>query len=94
MLEKGEQILRPGAGTPLAGVHAPATKACILIGPEGGFADEEIEEAVAAGARPVTLGLRILRSETAAIVASALALSALGELRYPSGRPQCRYRCQ
>ncbi len=52
----------------------------ILIGPEGGFDDEEIEQAVAAKAQPVTLGSRILRAETAALVAATLALSALGEL--------------
>lgn len=37
----------------------------IFIGPEGGFAPEEIEEALAIGAYDVTLGKRILRTETA-----------------------------
>ena len=39
----------------------------LLIGPEGDFAPEEVEAAVAAGAVPVTFGERILRTETAAI---------------------------
>ncbi len=52
----------------------------VFIGPEGGFAGEEIETATAAGVQPVTLGSRILRAETAAVVASTLALSAMGEL--------------
>ncbi len=39
-----------------------------FIGPEGGFASEEIEEARKAGIVPVTLGSRILRTETAGIV--------------------------
>ncbi|MDD3368026.1 MAG: 16S rRNA (uracil(1498)-N(3))-methyltransferase [Lachnospiraceae bacterium] len=37
----------------------------VFIGPEGGFEDAEIETAKAAGIRPVTLGKRILRTETA-----------------------------
>ena len=40
----------------------------IFIGPEGGFAEEEIEEARDSGVMPVTLGRRILRTETAALV--------------------------
>ena len=37
----------------------------IYIGPEGGFQEEEVELAAAAGAHPLTLGHRILRTETA-----------------------------
>lgn len=40
----------------------------ILVGPEGGFTEKEVEEATAAGFTPVSLGKRILRTETAAIV--------------------------
>lgn len=40
----------------------------VFIGPEGGFAEEEIEAAKEAGVTPVTLGRRILRTETAALV--------------------------
>lgn len=39
----------------------------IFIGPEGGFDESEIEEAMASGALPVTLGRRILRTETAGL---------------------------
>jgi 16S rRNA (uracil1498-N3)-methyltransferase len=46
----------------------------ICIGPEGGFSDDEVELARSAGFRPATLGSRRLRTETAAIVSSALAL--------------------
>jgi len=42
------------------------------IGPEGGFADEEVEEASESGWRVVGLGPRILRIETAAVVLAAL----------------------
>lgn len=44
----------------------------LIIGPEGGFSPEEAEQIVAAGARQVSLGRRILRGETAAIALLAL----------------------
>ena len=39
----------------------------VFIGPEGGFSDSEIEDALQHGIEPITLGKRILRTETAAI---------------------------
>jgi 16S rRNA (uracil1498-N3)-methyltransferase len=63
---------------PLAG--QPDATLSIFIGPEGGFTVEEIASARSAGVVPVTLGPRILRAETAAPVALALALHALGEM--------------
>lgn len=39
----------------------------IVIGPEGDFTDAEVSQLMAAGARPVSLGPRVLRAETAAI---------------------------
>ncbi|HEX8063757.1 MAG TPA: 16S rRNA (uracil(1498)-N(3))-methyltransferase [Allosphingosinicella sp.] len=61
-------------GEPLAAQAGPAA---ILIGPEGGFTDEE-RAAIRAlpQARPVTLGPRILRADTAALAAVALWMSA------------------
>lgn len=56
----------------------------ILIGPEGGFTRPEVERAVSRGAQPVSLGPRILRSETAGIVATTLALARLGAFDPPS----------
>ena len=52
----------------------------LFIGPEGGFSPAEVAQAREAGIVPVTLGARILRAETAAAVATALALAALGEM--------------
>ncbi len=49
----------------------------IMIGPEGGFADTEIVDLHEAGGTIVTLGQNILRTETAGIVAAALAIDAL-----------------
>jgi 16S rRNA (uracil1498-N3)-methyltransferase len=52
------------------------TAGALLVGPEGGLAPEERRELLAAGFRPVSLGPRILRVETAALLgASALLLS-------------------
>jgi len=53
----------------------------LLVGPEGGFAAEEVALAEACGVLPVSLGPRLMRTETAAIVAAALAQHLLGDLR-------------
>jgi 16S rRNA (uracil1498-N3)-methyltransferase len=45
----------------------------LFIGPEGGFSDAEIEKASAAGAKVIQLGSLVLRAETAAVVATAMA---------------------
>ncbi|GAP15531.1 RNA methyltransferase, RsmE family [Longilinea arvoryzae] len=58
---------------------APAPKLGMLIGPEGGLSEEEIAAGRAAGVQAVSLGERILRMETAAVVATALALDELEE---------------
>ena len=58
----------------------PITGVWLFIGPEGGFSAAEVALAERHGARAVTLGRRILRAETAALVAATLALDALGAL--------------
>jgi 16S rRNA (uracil1498-N3)-methyltransferase len=60
-------------------VDRPA-RVAVLVGPEGGFASAEVEACVQAGFRSVGLGPRILRTETAAIVAVALCQAAGGGL--------------
>lgn len=52
----------------------------LLIGPEGGFAPEEVATARLHGFIPVSLGPRILRTETAAISAATVIQYALGDL--------------
>lgn len=52
----------------------------VLIGPEGGFEKEEVEMAVSLGAVSVTLGKRILRTETAPVAVSSAILYELGEM--------------
>ena len=45
----------------------PGQSVGIFIGPEGGFEKEEVELAIAQGAKSITLGKRILRTETAGL---------------------------
>ncbi len=54
--------------------------ASLFIGPEGGFAEDEVRLAREAGCVTISLGPRILRSETAGIVAAALVMHDLGEM--------------
>lgn len=61
-----------GGGAPLRELISAQTQhLSIFIGPEGGFAPEEVEFARCLGAKTVTLGPRILRTETAPIAALA-----------------------
>lgn len=55
-------------------------KVGILIGPEGGFEQEEIDILIEKGANIITLGKRILRTETAGFVTTALVQYELGDL--------------
>jgi 16S rRNA (uracil1498-N3)-methyltransferase len=52
----------------------------IIIGPEGGFEEEEIDAILNIGGKPVSLGPRILRTETAGIVVISITLYELGDL--------------
>lgn len=56
----------------LLGSIVPGASVGIFIGPEGGFEEEEVEAAIAAGAEPITLGRRILRTETAGMAVLAM----------------------
>lgn len=63
-----------GCSEPAAPPPAPDDALLIVVGPEGGLDPAETERLRAAGARPVHLGPRVLRFETAAIAALAVAL--------------------
>ena len=67
----GERWLLDAAGQAPAGLGA-ATTVTALVGPEGGFTEEEAAQARAAGYRPVRIGPHTLRFETAAVAAAAL----------------------
>ncbi|MGK2940728.1 MAG: 16S rRNA (uracil(1498)-N(3))-methyltransferase [Immundisolibacter sp.] len=70
-------LLDPRAARALTQAGALTGPVSVLIGPEGGLAPHEREAAQAAGYRAVRMGPRVLRTETAALVALAL-LQALG----------------
>jgi 16S rRNA (uracil1498-N3)-methyltransferase len=54
--------------------------AAIVVGPEGGFEEEEIEELKQIGAHIITLGPRILRTETAGFVCTSLVMYELSDI--------------
>ena len=64
-------FLSPLAEARLADLPPPAAQDCLVAGPEGGFETAEIAALHAAGAIPVRLGPRVLRTETAALAALA-----------------------
>ena len=61
-------------------VDGPVASAAVVTGPEGGFSDAEADAARAAGVLLATLGPRIVRAETAAVAAVALAQHRWGDL--------------
>ncbi|RJS92383.1 16S rRNA (uracil(1498)-N(3))-methyltransferase [Salinisphaera sp. Q1T1-3] len=72
-------MLAPDAGQPLS-AHGRCTRAALLIGPESGLADDEIVRAAAAGWQGITLGPRVLRTETAGMAALAALQTQWGDL--------------
>lgn len=65
-------VLSPGAA-PLKGDFPPAPQPVLFLsGPEGGLSPRELDAALAGGFRPLGLGPRVLRAETAPIVALAV----------------------
>ncbi len=66
-----------------AQTHPAFSSLCVVVGPEGGFAGEEVEQARTAGFHVVGLGTRTLRAETAGIVAVALCRFLWGEREIP-----------
>jgi len=65
----------------------PAKRFIGIVGPEGGFSEEEIELAVKASFNPVSVGERILRAETAAISLVAVVQYEWGDLNLLSAHP-------
>jgi 16S rRNA (uracil1498-N3)-methyltransferase len=68
-----------GDHPPLSALE-PASSLLLLVGPPGGFERAEVERLQEAGYSPLSLGPRILRSETAAIAVVALAQALWGDL--------------
>jgi len=76
-------VFSEAGGIPLAEALQPMptqSVVCALIGPEGGWSVDELEALKDSGFRAVTLGPRVLRTETAALVAVTLIQHAMGDL--------------
>jgi 16S rRNA (uracil1498-N3)-methyltransferase len=72
-------ILAPGAETPLAALDKPAGPVILMVGPEGGWEEGELQAAQVAGFRPLRLGTRVLRTETAGAAALAALQAVWGD---------------
>jgi 16S rRNA (uracil1498-N3)-methyltransferase len=73
-------LLSPQAPLRLSELPRPAGPVSVLIGPEGGLTPQEQESARARGYEAVRMGPRVLRTETAAIVALSLLQREFGDL--------------
>ncbi|HEY0950411.1 16S rRNA (uracil(1498)-N(3))-methyltransferase [Nocardioides sp.] len=69
-------VLHEDATAPMAALDVPTTgRIVVVVGPEGGLTDEEVEAFVAAGAVSVRLGAEVLRTSTAGVAAVAALLA-------------------
>ncbi len=73
----GEKIILDKSGEPMKSyeLSVKSSKLAIFIGPEGGWTAEELEFAKESGAKFVSLGSRVLRTETAGLVVAAILLN-------------------
>jgi 16S rRNA (uracil1498-N3)-methyltransferase len=65
-------MLAPGAARTLAAACAAGPPSGVIVGPEGGFTDDELDLAQRCGVERVGLGPRVLRAETATVAALAI----------------------
>lgn len=72
-------ILAPGAKMRLRDMPVPSGPVTLLVGPEGGFEEPEVEMAKLAGFQPMGLGPRVLRTETAGLAAIAAVMALWGD---------------
>ena len=78
--DAGRRLLLSPVGNLNARELALSGRATLLVGPEGGLAEEERERAVDAGFQQVRMGPRVLRTETAAIAALTILQHDYGDL--------------
>jgi 16S rRNA (uracil1498-N3)-methyltransferase len=72
-------ILHEEATDPLSAIKPPPDgEIVIVVGPEGGISDEELEHFTDAGGRPVLLGPTVLRTSTAGVAAASVLMAAAG----------------
>lgn len=72
-------VLHHHTEQPLGDFEAPQSVA-LLVGPEGGLSEEEVEQALAAGFKPVAFGPRVFRTETAPVAALSILQYLWGDL--------------
>jgi len=60
--------------------HQAVKDICLLVGPEGGLGEREIEAAIESGFQPLALGPRVLRTETAPLAAISIMQSLWGDM--------------
>jgi len=74
-------MLAPGAGEPLASQEAPAGSVELLVGPEGGLSERELDIAATIGFASLSMGPRVLRTETAPLAALSAMQALWGDFR-------------
>jgi len=74
-------VLAPGGGSGFAAAERPAQPIHVLVGPEGGWTEAELAACDAAGCRRITLGPRVLRTETAGLAALAVLQARWGDFQ-------------
>jgi 16S rRNA (uracil1498-N3)-methyltransferase len=84
-----ECILDPLAPLAVGEIPPPPGRVTLMVGPEGGFSDQERLFSIESGFKPMKLGPRVLRTETAVIAAITLFQTLWGDLASSSdrGRP-------
>jgi 16S rRNA (uracil1498-N3)-methyltransferase len=77
-----------GTAAEIAAKAASAGSVAVAVGPEGGWSERELESFREAGFIPLRLGPRVLRTETAAIISTAILQFLCGDLgaKFPPGR--------
>jgi len=78
--ERAGLVLDPRAKMRIRDIGPGITGITLVCGPEGGLSNGELDRCVAAGFRPVSLGPRILRTETAATAAIAVCQASWGDM--------------
>lgn len=78
--ETPKLLLDPLSATRMSSFSIPGNVVSLLVGPEGGFTGEEMDKLKSAGAAPVSIGPRVLRTETAGPAAIAVLQSIAGDI--------------
>lgn len=73
-------VLEPAAGVRVAMISQPLPRVILLVGPEGGLTEEELDAARSMGFVALALGPRMLRTETAGLAAAVALLSRWGDI--------------